>query len=87
MERRPDPEELLARANREDEERRRGRLKVFFGAAPGVGKTYAMLETARALKAEGQDVVVGWAETHGRKETEFLLEGQELLPPCILSYR
>ncbi len=87
MERRPDPDELLARANREDEERRRGRLKVFFGAAPGVGKTYAMLETARALKGEGLDVLVGWAETHGRKETESLLEGQEILPPRILSYR
>jgi two-component system, OmpR family, sensor histidine kinase KdpD len=87
MERRPDPDELLARVNREEEERRRGRLKVFFGSAPGVGKTYAMLESSRLRKSEGIDVVVGWAETHGRAETAALLEGQEILPPLLLSYR
>ena len=57
-----------------------GRLKVFLGACPGVGKTYSMLSDARVKKGEGVDVVVGLAETHGRKETEKLLEGQELLP-------
>ena len=72
---------------REDEARRaRGKLKVFFGAAPGVGKTYAMLEAARARRAEGVDVVVGWVETHHRAETEALLEGLELLPRRQLSY-
>lgn len=87
MDRRPDPDELLARAKEEAEAQRGGKLKVFFGAAPGVGKTFAMLEAARIRKAEGVDVVVGWAETHGRSETVALLEGQEILPPRLLSYR
>jgi two-component system sensor histidine kinase KdpD len=65
----------------------RGRLKVFFGASPGVGKTYAMLEAARAKKAEGIDVVIGWVETHGRKETATLAEGLERLPPREVEYR
>ncbi len=73
---------------REDEERsRQGQLKVFFGAAPGVGKTYAMLQAAREKRAEGTDVVVGYVETHGRKETESLLEGQELLSTLSIDYR
>jgi two-component system sensor histidine kinase KdpD len=76
---RPSPEALLAEARRE-EKGRLGRLKIFVGAAPGVGKTYEMLETARAKLKEGVDVVVGVAETHGRKETEALLEGFEVLP-------
>jgi two-component system, OmpR family, sensor histidine kinase KdpD len=87
MERRPDPDELLARVNREEKERGRGRLKIFFGSAPGVGKTYAMLGSSRLRKSEGIDVVIGWAETHGRAETAALLEGQEILPPLLLSYR
>ena len=85
--RRPDPEELLARVQAEETRRRRGKLKVFFGAAPGVGKTYAMLEVARSRRAEGADVVIGWVETHGRAETERLLEGLERLLPRELSYR
>src|SRR5262247_3004084 len=76
---RPSPEALLAEARRE-ERGRVGRLKIFVGAAPGVGKTYEMLETARAKLNEGVDVVVGVVETHGRKETEALLEGFEVLP-------
>jgi two-component system sensor histidine kinase KdpD len=76
---RPSPEALLAEARRE-EKGRTGRLKIFVGAAPGVGKTYEMLETARAKLKEGVDVVVGVVETHGRKETEALLEGFEVLP-------
>jgi two-component system sensor histidine kinase KdpD len=76
---RPSPEALLAEARRE-ERGRTGRLKIFVGAAPGVGKTYEMLETARAKLKEGVDVVVGVVETHGRKETEALLEGFEVLP-------
>jgi len=85
--RRPDPDELLARVQEEEARRSQGKLKVFFGAAPGVGKTYTMLEAARACKAEGVDIVVGWVETHGRQETETLLEGLELLPRRQLSYR
>jgi two-component system sensor histidine kinase KdpD len=76
---RPSPEALLAEARRE-ERGRTGRLNIFVGAAPGVGKTYEMLETARAKLKEGVDVVVGVVETHGRKETEALLEGFEILP-------
>jgi two-component system, OmpR family, sensor histidine kinase KdpD len=85
--RRPDPDELLAIVQEEEARRSRGKLKVFFGAAPGVGKTYAMLESARARRAEGVDVVVGWVETHGRRETEALLEGLEVMPRRPLSYR
>src|SRR6201994_5142929 len=73
---RPDPDALLAAFRREAA----GRLKVFLGAAPGVGKTYAMLQNARRLKAEGVDVVVGLVETHGRAETSALVEGLEVLP-------
>ena len=87
MERRPDPDELLERIQGEEARARLGRLKIIFGAAPGVGKTYAMLEAARARKRDGVDVVVGWVETHGRKETEALLEGLEILLPRLLSYR
>src|SRR5882724_7162878 len=84
---RPDPEVLLARAKEEEARKSRGRLKLFFGAAAGVGKTYAMLEAARVLRADGVDVVVGCIETHGRAETEALLEGLEVLPPRIVAYR
>src|SRR5262245_20215394 len=79
LDQRPSPEALLAEVRRE-ERGRIGRLKVFVGAAPGVGKTYEMLETARAKLKEGLDVVVGVVETHGRKETEALLEGFEIIP-------
>jgi two-component system sensor histidine kinase KdpD len=78
-EQRPSPEALLAEARR-DEKSSAGRLKVFVGAAPGVGKTYEMLHAARAKLKEGVDVVVGVVETHGRQETEALLEGLEVLP-------
>ena len=74
-EHRPDPEALLARVQEEEARARRGKLKVFFGAAAGVGKTYAMLEAAREQRADGVDVVVGFVETHGRAETEALLDG------------
>lgn len=77
-ERRPSPDALLAEARRE-EEGRVGRLKIFVGAAPGVGKTYEMLTAARAKQKEGVDVIVGVVETHGRKETEALLDGLEVL--------
>ncbi len=83
LDRRPDPDALLALAGREG----RGKLKVFLGAAPGVGKTYAMLLGARRLKAEGLDVVIGLAETHGRSETAALLEGLETIPRKKIDYR
>ncbi len=83
--RRPDPDALLRRVTIDD--RKRTRLKVFFGFAPGVGKTYAMLESAQRLRAQGVDVVVGLIETHGRAETASLLEGLEVLPRKKLEYR
>ncbi len=64
-----------------------GTLKVFLGMCPGVGKTYAMLQAARELRADGADVVAGVVETHGRKETAALLDGLEILPPIILRHR
>ncbi len=86
-ERRPSPDVLLAQAQKEEERARRGKLKIFFGAAPGVGKTYAMLEAAHQKQSEGIDVTVGFAETHGRSETEALLEGLEILPRLSIEYR
>ena len=83
-ERRPDPDALLAHVQAEERAARRGKLKIFFGASAGVGKTYAMLEAARIRKAEGVDVVVGYVEPHGRVETERLLDGLEIVPPLML---
>ena len=80
---RPSPDALLAEARREG----RGRLKIFLGAAPGVGKTFAMLEAAHERRREGVDVVIGVVETHGRKETEALVAGFEILPPRMIAYR
>jgi len=82
---RPSPDALLAEARREAKGDV-GRLKIFVGAAPGVGKTYEMLQTARAKVKEGVDVVVGVVETHGRQETEALLEGLEVLPRKPIVY-
>ncbi len=84
---RPDPDVLLARVQREEERRARGRLKVFFGGCAGVGKTYAMLAAAQEQRAKGVDLVVGVAETHGRVETAALLDGLEVLPPRALEHR
>jgi two-component system sensor histidine kinase KdpD len=69
-EHRPDPDALLAAIHREEARQQRGRLKLFFGMAAGVGKTYAMLQAAQEQRADGVDVVVGYVETHGRAETE-----------------
>jgi two-component system sensor histidine kinase KdpD len=85
--RRPDPAALLTRAQREEKRAGRGRLKIFFGAAPGVGKTYAMLAAAQRLAREGVDVVVGLVETHGRSETEQQLLGLDILPRRSVAYR
>ena len=87
MRERPDPDALLALAREEEEKARRGRLKIYFGATAGVGKTYAMLEGAQELRRRGVDAVVGWAETHKRKETEALLAGLEILPPRLVEHR
>lgn len=84
---RPDPDALLASIQKEDERRRRGKLKIFFGMAAGVGKTFAMLEDARRVAADGVDVVVGVVETHGRAETEALLQGLEQIPRIHIEYR
>src|SRR5262245_10624400 len=84
---RPDPEALLARIKEQEARQARGKLKLFFGAAAGVGKTYAMLEAARERRDEAIDVIVGYVETHGRAETESLLQGLELLPARLVEYR
>ena len=82
-ERRPDPDELLEKISRDA----RGKLTVFLGAAAGVGKTFAMLETAQERMAEGIPVVIGWIETHGRQETEKLVAGLSRVPARMLVYR
>jgi len=84
---RPDPDALLAELQQEERKSTRGKLKIFFGASPGVGKTYAMLEEGRARAAEGMDVVVGYAEPHARPETEALILGLELLPYKFVDYK
>ncbi len=84
---RRDPELLLRRIKQEEVLSGRGRLKIFFGANAGVGKTYAMLETLRRLHDQGNEVLVGYVETHGRKETEALLSGLEILPCKNFQYR
>ncbi len=78
---------MLARATAEEQTRQRGKLTIFFGMAPGVGKTYALLESAQEQKRAGTDVVLGWVETHGRRETEALTRGLERLPPRAVDYR
>jgi two-component system sensor histidine kinase KdpD len=83
---RPNPDELLAQVKAEEEKKKRGKLKIFLGYAPGVGKTYTMLEAAR-LKKKDTDVVVAFVETHGRTETEALLEGLEIIPRRQVEYR
>ncbi|MEA5077038.1 MAG: sensor histidine kinase KdpD [Anaerolineaceae bacterium] len=84
---RPDPDKLLAQIQADEAKANRGKLKIFLGYVAGVGKTYAMLEAAHQRMDEGVDVVVGYAETHSRKETETLLEGLEILPRHQVDYR
>ncbi|WP_243383551.1 sensor histidine kinase [Geothrix alkalitolerans] len=83
---RPDPDALLRKVQAEEARENRAKLKIFFGAAPGVGKTYAMLSEARERRAEGADLVIGVVETHGRSETAALTEGLEMLPRKELAY-
>jgi two-component system sensor histidine kinase KdpD len=80
---RPSPDALLEKARQE----MRGRLKIFLGAAPGVGKTYEMLVSGRAKMTDGVDVVIGVVETHGRRETQALLEGFEIIPRVAVDYK
>jgi two-component system sensor histidine kinase KdpD len=84
---RPNPDALLAQVQAEEQERTRGKLKIFLGYAAGVGKTYAMLEAAHERLEEGVDVVVGYIEIHGRAETEKVLQGLEVLPRKRILYR
>jgi two-component system sensor histidine kinase KdpD len=84
---RPDPDALLARLTAAEDREGRARLKILFGAAPGVGKTYAMLEAARHAKEDGIDLVVGTVETHGRVETAALMNGLEVIPRRVVDYR
>jgi two-component system sensor histidine kinase KdpD len=87
MARRPDPDALLEQVRAEEARAKRGQLKVFFGASPGVGKTFGMLEAAIAKRATGLDVVIGLVETHGREDTRRLLTGFEILPRRRVDYR
>ncbi len=84
---RPDPDALLAQVQREEEARRRGRLKIFLGAAPGVGKTYAMLRYGQQEAAKGVDVLVGIVETHQRRETQVMADALPTLPRARIPYK
>ena len=84
---RPDPDTLLERAKLEEKRATQGLLRIYFGASAGVGKTYAMLQSASVLSENGIDVIIGIVETHGRKETEVLLTGREVLPPRIVEHK
>src|SRR5438477_8012270 len=85
LEKRPSPDALLEAARRENDQA--GRLKIFVGAAPGVGKTYELLQSAHARKKAGTDVVVGVVDTHARAETEAPLKGLEVLPRRRRNYK
>ncbi|MBF0460114.1 MAG: DUF4118 domain-containing protein [Magnetococcales bacterium] len=84
---RPDPDVILAQLTAETSRADRGKLKVFFGACPGVGKTYAMLTAAQVLHTQGMDVVAGVVETHGRRETAELMQRLDVLPRCRIEYK
>jgi two-component system sensor histidine kinase KdpD len=84
---RPDPDLLLAAIQKDEAQRRRGQLKIFFGMSAGVGKTYAMLEAARKDRDAGRDVVIGYVETHGRRETDALTAGLNLIPRRTVEHR
>ena len=84
---RPDPDELLASLQNEEMREKRGKLKIFFGMCAGVGKTYTMLQTAKAEKLKGSDVIIGYIETHNREETAKLVEGFEIIPRKTYEYK
>lgn len=83
---RPNPDALLRRVQAEEADQTRGKLKIFFGATAGVGKTYAMLQAAHEQHEDGVDVMIGWVETHGRADTEALVTGLPALPPRMVAY-
>src|SRR5437667_12793896 len=83
---RPNPDELLARVQATEAKSRRGQLKLFFGAAPGDGKTYAMLETARKVAKEGANGLVGYIEPHARPETQALVVGLDVRARITVTY-
>jgi two-component system sensor histidine kinase KdpD len=85
--RRPDPDAILAGIAQQEAKERRGKLKIFFGMCPGVGKTYAMLQAARQKQREGVEVLVGFVETHGRRETLELIEGLPVAERARIEYR
>src|SRR5690349_10489731 len=85
-ENRPDPERLLKRIQEEEKKELRGKLKIYLGAAPGVGKTHAMLEDALAKRSEGLDIAIGIVETHGRREIESLVTQFEIIPKQSIEY-
>ncbi len=85
--RRPSPERILESIQEQEREENSGKLKIFFGYAAGVGKTYAMLEAAHEAKKNGRDVVVGYVERHTRPDTLALLEGLEVLPAREVAYK
>src|SRR5471030_767266 len=84
---RPDPDALLAQVQAQERRAARGKLRIYFGASAGVGKTYAMLAAARKLQGDGQQVLVGVVETHGRAETAAMLDGLDMLPLKSVEYR
>ena len=84
---RPNPDELLAALAKEEEKSKRGKLKIFFGMCAGVGKTYTMLQAAHIEKKKGNDIVIGYVETHKRKETEALVHGFEVIPRKAIEYK
>ena len=84
---RPNPDELLASIIHEEEKSKRGKLKIFFGMCAGVGKTYTMLQAARVEKLKGCDIIIGYIETHKRKETEALVEGLEVIERSRYDYK
>jgi two-component system, OmpR family, sensor histidine kinase KdpD len=84
---RPDPDELLASLKLDEEKSKRGKLKIFFGMCAGVGKTYTMLQTAQAERSKGCDIIIGYIETHNRKETAELANGFELVPRKTYQYK
>jgi len=84
---RPDPDTLLARVQKEELQKKRGKLKIFLGYIAGVGKTYEMLKSAHLKKDEGIDVRIGYVEHHGRRETEELMEGLPIIPMQQIEYR
>ena len=84
---RPDPDELLVSLKLEEEKSKRGKLKIFFGMCAGVGKTYTMLQSAQAEKLKGNDIIIGYVETHNRQETAELVAGFELIPRKTYKYK